>query len=207
MDNVFCYVHFTDGFRVLYGWASVFPIIGSISLTSFLTITFFRVCKLTTHSYLMLKTVSELFSAKTFGLFQSLIECIYRHLILDIGAWTNLNIKETGKLRWNRVNICSPPFSTIKLLNFIILLIEMEPGKYLLLAPFSTTNKSSSQQKITELWIRALECWNTQWRKRFIFRFPQIGRISLDNRTNIYLSDSKWESTEVPWKTANKASS
>ena len=68
----------------------------------------------------------------------------------------------------------------------------MEPGQY----PFST-NKSSSQQKITELWIRALECWNTQWRKRFIFRFPQIGRISLDNRTNIYLSDSKWESTKV----------
>ena len=125
LDNVFCYVHFTDGFRVLYGWASVFPIIGSISLASFLTITFFRVCKLTTHSYLMLKTVSELFSAKTFGLFQSLIECIYRHLILDIGAWTNLNIKETGKLRWNRVNICSPPFSTIKLLRFKILYFQL----------------------------------------------------------------------------------
>ena len=43
---VFCYVHFTDRVRVLYGWASVFPIIGSISLTSFLTITFFSDCKL-----------------------------------------------------------------------------------------------------------------------------------------------------------------
>ena len=191
MDNVFCYVHFTDGFRVLYGWASVFPIIGSISLASFLTITFFRVCSLTTHSYLMLKTVSELFSAKTFGLFQSLIECIYRHLILDIGAWTNLNIKETGKLRWNRVNICSPPFSTIKLLIFF--LIEMELGKYLFSAPFSTikllnskfhillwdgtwsisflNKKSSSQQKISELWIRALECWNTEEEKVY-FQIP-----------------------------------
>ena len=46
-----------------------------------------------------------------FGLFQSLIECIYRHLILDIGPWTNLNIKETPKLRWKQVNICSAPFT------------------------------------------------------------------------------------------------
>ena len=44
MSNyIFCYVHLTYRFRVLYGWASVFPIIGSISLTSSLTITFFSV--------------------------------------------------------------------------------------------------------------------------------------------------------------------
>ena len=108
---VFCYVHFTDRLRVLYGWASVFPIIGSISLTSFLTITFSLTTNKTPCQKLLILIPIDLLSEKTFGLFQSLIECIYRHLILDIGPWTNLNIKETLKLRWNRVNICSSPFT------------------------------------------------------------------------------------------------
>ena len=106
--HVFCYIHFTDGLCVLYGWASVFPIIGSISLTTFLTATFFSAKKLTL-TWFSIKHPK--LPPEIFGLFQSLIECIYRHLILDIGPWTNLNIKETPKLRWKQVNICSAPFT------------------------------------------------------------------------------------------------
>ena len=87
---VFCYVHFTDRVRVLYGWASVFPIIGSISLTSFLTITFSLTTNKTPCQKLLILIPIDLLSEKIFGLFQSLIECIYRHLILDIGAWTGI---------------------------------------------------------------------------------------------------------------------
>ena len=161
MSNyIFCYVHLTDRFRVLYGWASVFPIIGSISLTSFLTITFSLTTNKTPCQKLLIPIPIDLLSEKTFGLFQSLIECIYRHLILDIEPWTNLNIKEALKLRWNRVNICS-----------------------------SFTINISQQISIT---------LRREIREKGLF--PRIGRISLDNRTNIYLSHSKWDSTKVSWK-------
>ena len=90
-----------------------------------------------------------------------LIECIYRHLILEVGR------KSKYQRNWKidlESNICSSPL---------------------------TITSSSSQEIFKAFIVR----WS--W-SRFIFRFPQIGRISLDNRTNIYLSDSKWESTEVP---------
>ena len=156
--HVLCYVHVTYRVRVLYGWASVFPLIGSISLTTFLTITFFWVQKNLIQFYYWSPE-------KTFGLFLPLIECIYRHLILEVGR------KSKYQRNWKidlESNICSSPL---------------------------TITNSSSQEIFKAFIVR----WS--WR-RFIFRFPQIGRISLDNRTNIYLSDSKWESTEVPWKTA-----